>query len=35
VNADLKIFVFTLAISPYDVRVFEHLQKEQKNLRLL
>lgn len=33
-NADLKIFVFTLAISPYDVRVFEHLQKEQKNLRL-
>jgi glycosyltransferase involved in cell wall biosynthesis len=34
VNSELKIFVFALAISPYDVRVFEHLQKEQKDLRL-
>jgi glycosyltransferase involved in cell wall biosynthesis len=34
VNSDLKVFVFTLSISPYDVRVFEHLQKEQKDLRL-
>jgi glycosyltransferase involved in cell wall biosynthesis len=34
VSSELKIFVFTLAISPYDVRVFEHLQKEQKDLRL-
>jgi glycosyltransferase involved in cell wall biosynthesis len=34
VNADLKVFVFALAISPYDVLVFEHLQKEQKDLQL-
>ena len=33
-NADLKIFVFTLAISPYDVRVFERLQQEKRNLQL-
>ena len=33
-NEELKIFVFTLAISPYDVRVFERLQEEKIDLQL-